>query len=80
MSLNFTFTNNFSTDNFDKFVFDSRYYVNFYEEKLLIYSILFTEFIFNIADIGLRYYIDNTSVVNMILLSVFFYTKFIMLL
>ena len=75
MSLNFTFTNNFSTNNFDNFVFDSRYYVNFYEEKLFIYSILFTEFIFNIADIGLRYYIENTSVVNMILLSVFFLYK-----
>jgi hypothetical protein len=88
MSLNFTFSDNFSTtvsDNyFDTFVFDSRYYnfsrnlssyMNFYEEKLLIYSILFTDFMFNITAIILEYYIDNTSLVNIILLSVFFVYK-----
>lgn len=75
MSLNFTFTNNFSTtitDNFDNFVFDLS---NFCEEKLLIYWILFTEFILNIADIGLRYYINNVFFVNTVLLSVFFVYK-----
>jgi len=85
--MTFNFTDNFIatvSDNFDNFVFDSRYYnfsrnlssyVNFYEEKLLIYSILFTEFMFNTGGIVLEYYIDNTSLVNILLLSAFFVYK-----
>ena len=83
MSLNFTFTDN--TTVFDTFVFDSRYYdftrnlssyVNYFEEKLLISSILLTEFIFNSAGSGFQYYIENTFFVNVILVTAFFVYTF----
>ena len=82
--MTFNFTDNFITTVSDNFAFDSRYYnfsrnlssyVNFYEEKLLIYSILFTEFMFNTGGMVLEYYIDNTSLVNILLLSAFFVYK-----
>jgi len=86
MSLNFTFTDNFSTTVSDNFVFDSRYYnlryynlsscLNYFEERLLIYSILLTEFLFNSAGSGFQYYIENTFFVNTILLTAFFLYTF----
>ena len=68
MSLNFTFTDN--TTVCDTFVFD------YFEEKLLISSILLTEFIFNSAGSGFQYYIENTFFVNVILVTAFFVYTF----
>jgi hypothetical protein len=57
---------------FDNFDINSRYHLSQNLEKLLIYSTLFNEYMFNITDIGYRYYVENTFFVNMLLLSVFF--------
>ena len=72
LNLNFTFTNTTIFDIFDNFDINSRYHLSQTLEKLLIYSTLFNEYMFNITDIGYRYYIENTFFVNMLLLSVFF--------
>jgi hypothetical protein len=68
-------------NNIDAFVFDLKYndirsYVNYFEEKLSIYSILLIEFLFNTTDNGLKYYIENSFFVNIILINIFVGYKF----
>ena len=45
--------------------------INYVEEKLLIFSILATDFIFTIIYYGLEYYFNNTLHVNLCLISLY---------
>ena len=46
-----------------------KYIINNAEEKLLVFSIFATDFIFTYGDIAIRYYIDNFFNVNIFLIS-----------